>query len=194
MKRKTLTSVLYYTLITIGILTTVISIIHTVLPDGFLLVNSILERPFFTVDANTTDFHIVVLSILTVVSFLIYAEALATCLLIPCYWYDIYDFLSFLYPEHTDEPTEEPTPVVIPDVMYTMPRTTATEPTIIFDYGTITTTVEDNEYVCTTITDLPHVVRVITGTEPRTVYVYNVITGDFEVMKEDELYKNKNIE
>ena len=196
MKRETLTSVLYYTLITICILGTVVGLLHIVLPDGFFLVNSILERPFFTIDANTTDFHIVVLSILTVASWLIYAVSLATCLLVPRSWYDIYDFLSFLYPERKPVDTGSSNGI--------MPTEVCSNPPVEYDKIFVNMPVVDLDIVFadsdgsvpleshyqSTITDLPHVARVISGTEGsnRILYVYNVVTGKCDRMSEREFY------
>lgn len=199
MKRETLTSVLYYTLITIGILTTAVFILHIIMPDGFFLVNSILERPFFTVDANTADFHIVVLSILTVAAFVVYAVALATCFMFPWSWGDIYDFLSFLYPKRksvctcsnngimtTEErPTIPVQPVEYDKIFVNMPLV---NPDIVFaDSGVSDTPIRRFQ---STITDLPHVARVISGTEDsnRILYVYNVVTGECARMSEREFY------
>jgi hypothetical protein len=209
MKRETLTSVLYYTFITIGILTTVVFILHIILPDGFFLVNSILERPFFAVDANTSDFHIYVLLILIVASWAVYAVSLATCFMFPSSWGDIYDFLSFLYPKRKPagtcssndiRPTEEhPTipvrPVAYDKIFANMPLV---KPDIVFaDSGASDNDASDNDasdtpirHFQSTITDLPHVARVISGTEVpnRILYVYNVVTGECGSMSERELY------
>ena len=154
--------------------------------DGLPFVNNILSHPFFAMEYPTTELHKIVYSVVVVVFFTL---LIISCVTLPFARDWIYDRLYFLEPIQTNEPT----PVVVPNVTYTMPCTTSTEPSTVFDYGTITTTDEDNRYICTTITDLPHVARVITGTESRTVYVYNVITGKFEVMKEHELYKTKKI-
>lgn len=199
MKRDTLTSVLYYTLITIGILTTVVFILHIILPDGFFLVNSILERPFFTVDANTSDFHIVVLSILTVGLFVIYAVALATCLLFPSSWSDIYNFLSFLYPKRKSVGTYSNTDIMTTEKRPTIPVQTAkydkifanmplVEPDNVFADSDVSDT--PIRHFQSTITDLPHVASVISGTEPsnRILYVYNVVTCECDRMSEREFY------
>ena len=183
MKRETLTSVLYYTLITIGILTTVVLILHAELPNGFFLVNSILEQPFFTVGAGTSDFHIVVLSIVTVASWLVYAVALTTCFMFPWAWDDIYNFLSFLYPERNCSSDDiRPT-----EVCATPPVQAAESDNMPMDSDTSDTLTRRFQ---STITDLPHVARVISGTEGpnRILYVYNVVTGKSERMSEREFY------
>ncbi len=178
MKRETLTSVLYYTLITICILGTVVVLLHIVLPDGFFLVNSILERPFFTIDANITDFHIVVLSILTVASWLIYAVSLVTCFMFPYTWDIIYDSLYFLYPERKVVKTPET-------------KICSTTPATVCDGNSDLNT--NVSYYKSTITGLPHVARVISGTEGRTVYVYNLVTGDCKRMSEIDFYENQKV-
>lgn len=196
MKRETLTSVLYYTLITIGILTTVVLLLHAELPNGFFLVNSILKHQFFTVDANTTNFHIVVISIVTVASWSVYAVALTACLMFPWAWGDIYNFLSFLYPEHKTvgncasidtESTEASStlPVEYDKIFVNMP---AVEPDKVFTDNDASDTF--TRCFQSTITDLPHVARVISGTEPsnRILYVYNVQTGECDCMSEREFY------
>lgn len=185
MKRETLTSVLYYTLIAVGLFTTFALILHMDLEDGFWLVNSILELPFFTVDASTSEFHIVVLSIVTVASCVVYAVALTTCLT-TCFmfsdsWDIIYDSLYFLYPERNVVEIPE-TPET--KIRYTTPATGGDGNS---DLNT------DDSYYKSTITDLPHVARVISGTEGRTVYVYNVVTGECERMSEGEFYENQKI-
>lgn len=187
MKRETLTSVLYYTLIAIGILTTVVLILHVGLPEGFFLVNSILERPFFTVDINTSDFHIVVLVILTVASWLVYAVSLVTCFMFPWAWNDIYDFLSFLYPECKSVGTC-PNNCIMTIEERTTPSAPAVEPdNVLADSGAFDTHIRQFQ---STITDLPHVARVISGTEDtnRITYVYNVMTRERECMSEREFY------
>ena len=181
MKRETLTSVLYYSLIVIGLLTTAVLLLHAELPDGFFLVNSVLEHPFFTVDANTTNSHMVVQSIVTVVAWSVYAVALTTCLMFPWAWDDIYDFLSFLYPERKTVGNCSSTGIM-PTKVCAMSSVTVIEPDREHD-----TLFEGYQ---TTITDLPHVARVISGTEPsnRILYVYNVVTGECERMSEREFY------
>lgn len=187
MKRETLTSMLYYTLITIGILTTVILILHIERPDGFFLVNSILERPFFTVDANTSDFHIVVLSILTVASWLVYAVALATCFMFPYTWDIIYDSLYFLYPERNPVDTCTSNGIMPTEVCFNS-SAQVVDPDIVF--ADSDGSVPLKRHYQSTITDLPHVARVISGTEGsnRILYVYNVVTGECDRMSESEFY------
>lgn len=188
MKRETLTSVLYYTLITIGILTTVVLILHAELPNGFFLVNSILEQLFFTVGAGTSDFHIVILSIVTVASWLVYAVALTTCFMFPWAWDDIYNFLSVLsYPKRKHAGN-----CSIDDIRPTEKCTTPSVPTAESDNVPVDSDTSDTlaRRFQSTITDLPHVARVISGTEGpnRILYVYNVVTGKGACMSEREFY------
>lgn len=200
MKRETLTSVLYYTLIAVGLFTTFALILHMDLEDGFWLVNSILELPFFTVDPSTTEFHKVVLSIVTVASWVVYAVALTTCFMFPYSWDIIYDSLYFLYKERNVVEISE-TPET--KIRYTTPAQGCDDkgsgtskymytlsPTVVQESTRISLNTDDSYYK-STITDLPHVARVISGTEGRTVYVYNVVTGEYERMSECEFYENQ---
>ena len=96
--------------------------------------------------------------------------------LVPCSWYDIYDFLSYLYPKRKHVDTCSNTVIMQTESRSTLPveydkifvNMPVINPDIVFADSNNSVLLERHRQ--STITDLPHVTRVISGQKAQTEY------------------------